>query len=134
VTATPTPTPTAVITVATVQSEITRVSAIIGTGDYRGARAELLKVNRAFPNDANINNLLGYTSRKLGQYAPSASYYKKALAINPRHLGALEYQGELFVTLKKFKAARKNLKKLGQICGLDCTEYQDLKLAIGKKR
>lgn len=116
------------------ESEVERVSAIIGTGDYRGARAELLKIDKAFPNDANINNLLGYTSRKLGQYSPSASYYKKALAINPRHLGALEYQGELFVILKKYKDARKNLKKLGQLCGLDCAEYKDLKLAIGQKR
>jgi TolA-binding protein len=131
---TPAPTPTPVVVAATVQSEITRVSAIIYSGDYKGARAELLKIDKAFPNDANVNNLLGYTSRKLGQLAPSAAYYKKALAINPRHLGALEYQGELFVMQKKYKDARKNLKKLGQLCGLDCAEYKDLKLAIDKKR
>lgn len=126
--------PTQMVVAATVQSEIARVSAIIGAGDYKSARAELLKVNKVFPNDANVNNLLGYTSRKLGQYTPSAAYYKKALAINPKHLGALEYQGELYVTLKQFAAARANLKKLGQLCGVDCAEYKDLKLAIGKKR
>ena len=29
----------------------------------------------------------------------SAVHYKKALEINPKHLGALEYQGELFLTV-----------------------------------
>ena len=86
-----------------------------------------------FKNNADINNLLGYSSRKLKQYKPAATYYEKALKINPNHLGALEYQGELFVLTNKVSAAKKNLVKLEKLCGLKCGEYLDLKKAIGKK-
>ena len=69
--------------------------------DFKTARAALIEVNKEFPNDADVNNLLGFTSRKLKMYSSSATYYAKALSINPKHLGALEYQGELFIVLKK---------------------------------
>jgi hypothetical protein len=55
------------------------------------------------------------------------------LRINPNHLGALEYQGELFLQTKKVSAAKKNLAKLKQLCGVNCEEYLDLKKAIGRK-
>jgi hypothetical protein len=60
-------------------------------------------------------------------------YYSKALRIDPNHLGALEYQGELFVETKKIPSAKKNLAKLKSLCGATCEEYLDLKKAIGKK-
>ena len=41
----------------------------------------------------------GFASRKLGDYAASEVAYDKALAIDPKHKGALEYKGELFLTL-----------------------------------
>jgi cytochrome c-type biogenesis protein CcmH/NrfG len=60
--------------------------------------------------------------------------YSKALKIDPKHLGALEYQGELFVIQKKLTLAKKNLAMLKKLCGIDCDEYQDLKKAIGNKK
>ena len=98
------------------------------------ARAELQKIDKVFRNNADVNNLLGYSSRKLKMYGSSATYYTKALKINPAHFGALEYQGELFVTTKKIAAAKKNLQKLQELCGVDCVEYKDLKAAIGDKK
>ena len=101
--------------------------------DYRNARAQLILVDREFPNNADVNNLLGFTSRKLKQYAASASYYTKALRIEPQHLDALEYQGELFVITKKIAMAKRNLVKLEKLCGVDCSQYKDLKKAIGSR-
>ena len=128
------PTPTPIAPVRSVQSELARITPMLYSNDFRVARAELQKINRAFPNDADVNNLLGFTSRKLRLFTSSASFYNKALKINPNHLGALEYQGELFVTTKKIAAARSNLAKLKVLCGEDCTEYKDLLKAIGTRK
>ncbi len=133
-TPTPTPTPTPVVSVVTIQSELARITIMINAKDYSGARRELFAIDKVFANNANVNNLLGYTSRKLKLYKSSATYYAKALSIDPNHLGALEYQGELFVVTKKISAAKANLKRIGQICGTDCEEYKDLKKAIGNKK
>jgi len=129
----PTSTSTPAKPVVTVQTELTRINPMLSSNDFKKARTELIKIDKAFPNNADVNNLLGYTSRKLKSYSSSASYYTKALQINPNHLGALEYQGELFVTTKKIASAKSNLAKLLTLCGVNCSEYKDLKKAIGNK-
>lgn len=101
--------------------------------NFSAAFSLLTQADAAYPNNADINNLLGFSSRNLKQYSQSAKYYQKALKFNPNHLGALEYQGELFIQTKKIAAAKKNLAKLKQLCGTNCPEYQDLKKAIGKR-
>lgn len=118
----------------TVQSELTRVNALLAAENYTAARSELVKIDKVFRNNADVNNLLGYSSRKLKMYGSSATYYTRALKINPSHLGALEYQGELFVATNKIALAKKNLEKLEALCGVDCVEYKDLKAAIGNKK
>jgi tetratricopeptide (TPR) repeat protein len=120
--------------VRTVQSELARIATKIYGQDFRGARNELIRLDKEFPSNADINNLLGYTARKLKLYTVSAFHYKKALEIDPGHLDALEYQGELFVLTRKFSEARKNLSKLEKLCGVACPQFQDLKKAIGNKR
>jgi hypothetical protein len=44
-------------------------------------------------------------------------------------LGALEYQGELFITTGKLDQAKANLAKLQGLCGT-CEEAQDLEAAL----
>ena len=129
-TAAPTPTPAAV---KTVNDELAKVTVLLNAKNFKQALADLKVIDSEFKNNADVNNLLGYSSRKLKQYKPAATYYEKALKINPNHLGALEYQGELFVLTNKVSAAKKNLVKLEKLCGLKCGEYLDLKKAIGKK-
>ena len=129
-TAAPTPTPAAV---KTVNDELAKVTVLLNAKNFKQALADLKVIDSEFKNNADVNNLLGYSSRKLKQYKPADTYYKKALKINPNHLGALEYQGELFVLTNKVSAAKKNLAKLEKLCGLKCGEYLDLKKAIGKR-
>ena len=136
--ATPTPTPTQVASTPTaaaksLNGELTTIRALIAKNDFTKALTALKIADQDFPNNADINNLLGYSSRKLKQYKPAATYYTKALKIDPKHLGALEYQGELFMLTKKTADAKKNLAKLKSLCGVTCGEYLDLKKAIGNK-
>jgi tetratricopeptide (TPR) repeat protein len=124
-----TPTPT----IKTVTSELSAIRILVDSGKYTTALTSLKSADKSYPNNADVNNLLGYTSRKLKQYTQAGTYYTKALKIDSKHLGALEYQGELFMILKKTSSAKSNLAKIKAICGTSCEEYIDLKKAIGNK-
>lgn len=135
--ATPTPvasaTPTPSAAAKNLSTELTKIRSLISAKNFASAMTALQAADKTFPNNADINNLLGYTARNLKQYKPAATYYAKALKIDPKHLGALEYQGELFMLTKKTSEAKKNLAKLKTLCGLTCEEYLDLKKAIGNQ-
>ncbi len=97
----------------------------------------IVKLNDALSvdsKDADIYNYLGFTHRKLGKMEKAAFYYNKALEINPKHKGALEYQGEMYLTLNQIGKAEENLKKLDKICFLGCTEFDKLKKSIMDKK
>ena len=129
--ATPTPAPS--VAAKNVTTELTKIRTLIAVKNFSAALSALKVADKTFPNNADINNLLGYSARNLKQYKPAATYYVKALKIDPKHLGALEYQGELFMLTKKTSDAKKNLAKLKSLCGVSCEEYLDLKKAIGNK-
>ena len=99
---------------------------------YDEAKGYLEKVLAAKPDDADALNLMGFTERKLGDPAQSLDYYNKALALNPKHLGANEYLGELYLEMKDVKKAEERLAVLQQACGGTCEEYQELKEKIEK--
>jgi tetratricopeptide (TPR) repeat protein len=80
-------------------------------------------------HNPDILNYLGFCYRKLGYLDNSAAYYQAALTAKADHLGALEYQGELFLMQKNLPAAEANLARLASLCG-DCDEHDDLKDAI----
>ena len=75
-------------------------------------------------------NLLGFTARKSGDLEKARAYYNRALEINPKHVRALEYQGELFLQLGKLADAKQNLEKIQRICWLPCDEEKQLEEAI----
>ena len=99
---------------------------------YDEAKGYLQKVLAAKPDDADALNLMGFTERKLGDPGQSLEYYNKALALNPKHLGANEYLGELYLEMKDVKKAEERLAVLQQACGGTCEEYQELKEKIEK--
>ena len=98
---------------------------------YDEAKGYLQKVLAAKPDDADALNLMGFTERKLGDPGQSLEYYNKALALNPKHLGANEYLGELYLELKEPNLAEQRLAVLQQACG-NCEEYTELKEKIEK--
>ena len=74
---------------------------------------------------ADALNLLGYANRELGDKAKAMTYYTKALNMEPNHLGANEYMGELYLELDNLPKAEERLAVLKSACG-DCEEYEDL--------
>jgi tetratricopeptide (TPR) repeat protein len=81
------------------------------------------------PTNADAWNLLGFTQRKLGEFDAAGVAYDTALTINPAHMGALEYQGELFLQTGAVDRAKANLETLRGLCG-DCEEFGDLQAAL----
>ena len=108
--------------------------ALIAVEKYQDAILPLQSAEKLSKTDADIQNLLGFTHRKTGKLDAAASYYKRALEINPKHKGALEYQGKLFLMLGDKDAASANLAKLDKICWLGCSEYDELKQSIAKSQ
>lgn len=88
---------------------------------------------RAHPQDADGHNLLAFSLRKLGRHAESETAYDRALTLDPNHLGAHEYRGELMLLLGRREQALVHLQALERLCGLQCEEYQELRRAIDAK-
>ena len=106
------------------------VQSLVYGKKYKKAEKRLISLEAKFPQNADIQNYLGFVSRKMDKLGKSDAYYKKALQIDPTHKGALEYQGELFLQYKNVEKAKANLKLLERICGVNCEEYKELKKAI----
>ena len=106
------------------------VQSLVYGKKYKKAEKRLISLEVKFPQNADIQNYLGFVSRKMDKLGKSNAYYKKALQIDPMHKGALEYQGELFLQYKNVEKAKANLKLLERICGVNCEEYKELKKAI----
>lgn len=112
------------------QNPFDKAYALIDSKKFAEAHQELKKIV-AFDKSDNTYNLLGFTARKSGDLVSAGKYYEKALSINSRHVGALQYQGELFITLGELDNAKQNLEKIGKICWLfACEEETLLKTAI----
>ena len=74
---------------------------------------------------ADALNLLGYANRKLGDKAKAMTYYTKALNLEPKHLGANEYMGELYLELNNLPKAEERLAVLKGACG-NCEQFEEL--------
>jgi TolA-binding protein len=98
---------------------------------WKSAIEKLKAIIAAEPNNADAYNLLGFSYRHSGDTKRAMTAYVRALKINPKHVGALEYQGELFMQLGETDKAKANLDKIKGICGTTCEEYEDLQKAIG---
>lgn len=81
---------------------------------------------------ADIYNLLGFSYRKLSnpELEKSFAAYMMAIEINPKHIGAHEYLGELYLMMNNKDKAFEMLVKLETIAGTSSKEYLDLKKAI----
>ncbi len=82
------------------------------------------------PDNADIQNFLGYANRKLGNFDLAFKYYNRALELNPKHRGAHEYIGVAYLQTGNLAKAEEHLAALDKICFLRCEEYNDLKRAV----
>ena len=81
---------------------------------------------------ADIYNLLGFSYRKLENPDLDKSFaaYMMAIELDPSHLGAHEYLGELYLMRDQKDKALIILEKLDQLAGSNTEEYRELKIAI----
>ena len=110
--------------------DLVRGAALIEQGKYAEAIPLLRRATAAEPKNADAYNYLGFTHRKLGDREVALGYYQKALDIMPRHLGANEYLGELYLEMGELEKAEERLDVLDWACLFGCEEYTDLKNAI----
>ena len=108
------------------------VEGLVYSKKFKRALNQLRVLENKYSDSADVHNYLGFVYRKMNELSKSGIHYNKALRIEPMHIGALEYQGELFVMTKQIKKAQKNLNLLKQICGVNCKEYKKLKKVINK--
>ncbi len=108
----------------------TAAQAALEEEDFPAAVAFLTKVVGKSPKDADVQNLLGYSYRKLGDLDNAIVHYTAALDIEPKHKNAHEYIGEAYLKLGDLESAETHLKALDKICLFSCAAYRELKQAI----
>ena len=97
---------------------------------WQDAIGELKRVNES--RNADWNNLMGYSLRKARtpDLESAERHYSAALSIDPKHRGALEYSGELYLMKGDLAKAEQRLAALDKACFLPCEEHADLKKAV----
>lgn len=103
---------------------------LVEEGKYAEAIPLLEQVVAKDAKNADALNDLGYSNRQLGNTDAALSHYQAALALEPRHRGANEYLGELYLTLGDVAKAEERLDVLDAACFFGCEEYTELKNAI----
>jgi Flp pilus assembly protein TadD len=86
------------------------------------------------PNDADAFNWLGFAYRKSGQLDLAFTNYKRALSIDPKHLGVHEYLGEAWLQAGQPDKADEELRTLATLCPGGCEQRTDLQQAIAEYR
>ena len=107
-----------------------KAAALIEAEKFAEALPLLRKAEAAEPESADVHNYLGYALRKLERYDDALKHYRIALRIAPRHRGANEYLGELYLVLGDLARAEERLAVLDKACLFGCEEYTELKDAI----
>jgi tetratricopeptide (TPR) repeat protein len=98
--------------------------------DWNGAIAAFELAALRDPQNADIQNYIGYAYRRLHQLGPAIGHYQQALMLNPRQRSAREHLGEAYLVLGKPAKAEQQLGALESLCLIPCDEYDDLKRAI----
>ena len=120
------------VTTGKADDKLAPARARIAGKDWGAALTELEKVNET--GSADWNNLMGYSLRRAdaANIPEAEKFYNEALRIEPKHRGALEYSGELYLMTGKLDLAEQRLAALDKACFLPCEEHTDLKRAVAK--
>ena len=96
---------------------------------YAAAIDKLKSLGR--DENADVANLIGYSSRKLGRYEDSKVWYERALAADPAHTVTWSYYGMWHAEQGNLLKAKEYLAKVESLCGnTRCREYTELKGVI----
>jgi tetratricopeptide (TPR) repeat protein len=93
---------------------------------FADAFDSLLRAEAAVGPHPDVLNYMGFVSRKLGRLDDSLAYYTAALRIDPNHLGATEYLGELYIQMGQVDRAERQLARLDELCAYGCEQREEL--------
>jgi tetratricopeptide (TPR) repeat protein len=105
-------------------------STIYDRNDYAAAIEQLKALGQ--DDRPNVANLIGYSYRKLGNYALSQVWYQRALKADPNHVLTWQYYGLWQIEQGNREQAQYHLSRIAAICGTDCEEYRSLAAALDK--
>jgi tetratricopeptide (TPR) repeat protein len=80
--------------------------------------------------NAQVLNLIGYSTRKLGDVDKGIDYYHQALAVDPYYTKARQYLGEAYLQKGDVAKAKEQLMEIADRCGGPCDDYELLVKAI----
>ena len=102
----------------------------IDNQNYQRAISALRAELQTNPGNADAWNLLGFSSRKSGDFSTAESAYTRALTLDPTHTAALEYMGEMYLSLNQPEDAQALLARLDELCSFNCKHRDQLHAAI----
>ena len=106
---------------------------MIEAENFNGAIPLLEEVTQTQPNNADAWNYLGFAYRSVERYDEAFAAYNKALLINPHHIGANEYMGELYLMTGDVDSAEQMLQVLANNnCAASCEEHAELAAKIAE--
>ena len=82
-------------------------------------------------NNPQALNLIGFSTRKLGDIDKGIDYYHQALAIDPNYTKARQYLGEAYLAERRRREGQRAARrKSPNRCGGPCDDYELLVKAI----
>ena len=102
--------------------------------EWKQALKLLLPLAKSHPNSADVFNLIGFTQRKTGQFDVSLKNYQRALKLDPKHLGAHVYLGELYIQTNRLEKAVEHAKIIAKLCPPGCKPRAELEAAIAQAK
>ncbi len=99
---------------------------LINQDRFAEALDALGRAHAAVGPHPDVLNYMGFANRKLGHYDVALAYYGQALAIDPGHLGATEYLGELYLEMGDLDRAQTQLARLDELCAYGCAQREEL--------
>ena len=80
--------------------------------DYEGALKDFQTAVKLAPGNYRAHNNLGYSYRKLGNYARALESYEQALKLAPTFSEAIEYRAEAYLGLNRLDEAKQGYMQL----------------------
>ena len=114
--------------------DLTSARALIEKEQWDKALNALRPLARSHPNSADVFNLIGYSQRKSGQFDVALQSYQRALKLDPKHLDAHVYLGELYIQTKQLDKAVAQSKIIARLCPKGCKPRAELEAAMAKAK
>jgi tetratricopeptide (TPR) repeat protein len=111
-------------------AEFVTAERLVKAQQFKEALPLLQRVVGRDPGNADAYNYLAFSQRKVGLLDEAMRNYMRALDLDPDHIGAREYLGELYLQLGQQDKAEEQLAILMRLCPLGCEPREDLAQAI----